>query len=351
MSIKPSAAAEIRSLVAALASTDRVTRESAIARLAVIGGRAVDRLLALYANPATPRATRIAILRALEGIGDARALSTARSVLPEGGDLATAAVGALRPLLTNSSADVSAAALDALVATAMDRTAERRVRMAAFDALQDLPQQVRDRIAAALADDPDTTVKARATSKQKDDTTLEAIWRDAVEGDLPDDPDALRDAVQARGATAPLSDLHKLIDAIRTREGEGSVSTRRSEWRAVRGALHQALALRGSRVALYDLRETVEAADATLPPTYMAALQVVGDDSCLQPIAAAFTRSADDERWRRQLTAAFQAIVARERTSRTTAALKRISARWPEASAAFSTTSRTRVRPTTRGRT
>ena len=42
---------------------------------------------------------------------------------------------------------------------------------------------------------------------------------------------------------------------------------------AVRGALHQALALRGSRVALYDLRETIERPPAPLPSSFLAALQ------------------------------------------------------------------------------
>jgi hypothetical protein len=44
MVIKASAAAEIRLLVDALNSTDDVQREAAVARLAVIGPRAIERL-------------------------------------------------------------------------------------------------------------------------------------------------------------------------------------------------------------------------------------------------------------------------------------------------------------------
>jgi hypothetical protein len=109
-------------------------------------------------------------------------------------------------------------------------------------------------------------------------------------------------------------------------------------WRAARGALHQALALRGSRVAVYDLRETLEeyaaargAAPAALPVTFLAALHVLGDDSCLEPLAGAWVRAdPQDERWRQQLASAFTAIVKRQKLSRRHAVIKRITSRWPE---------------------
>ena len=59
----------------------------------------------------------------------------------------------------------------------------------------------------------------------------------------------------------------------------------RAAWQNARGALHQALALRGSRVAVYDLRETIEQSRGPLPTSFVAALHVVGDASCLEPIA------------------------------------------------------------------
>lgn len=350
MSIKPSAASEIRALVQALGAADDVKRESAIARLAVIGGRAVDRLTAVYADPATSRDARVAILRVLDGVGDARAIPIARRGLQEGGDVAVAAAGALRTLLDSTSDGASAAALDALVSAAVDRAGERRVRMAAFEALQDMPNDVRERIAAALVDDPDATVKARATSSPRETGTAESIWQDALEGHLPDDPAALRDAAQTRASSAALGALQKLVDATRTRESDAGAS-RGQAWRAVRGALHQALALRGSKVAVYDLRETLAAADEPLPATYLAALQVVGDQSCLEPIAAAFSRAASDERWRHQLASAFQAIVTREKITRNSSAVKRVAARWPDAAAVLSKTSRTTPRRKTPGRT
>jgi len=60
----------------------------------------------------------------------------------------------------------------------------------------------------------------------------------------------------------------------------------------------------------------------------MAALHVVGDESCLEPIATAWSATTDAG-WRHQLEAAFAAIVKREKLTRRSAVLKRISARWP----------------------
>jgi hypothetical protein len=103
----------------------------------------------------------------------------------------------------------------------------------------------------------------------------------------------------------------------------------------VRGALHQALALRGSRIALYDLRESVAKASEPLPPSFLAALHAVGDESCLEPIAAAYDAS-HDARWQTQLREAFQAIVRREHLTRRSAAMKRLAAKRPDALQALS---------------
>ena len=325
MSIKPSAAAEIRTLLDALASSDEVRRESAIARLAIIGERAVDRLLDTYGT--ADRQTRIAILRAAEAIADPRLIPVAAEALSAGGDLAVAGASTLRALLDSPSDVAAARALDALVATALDPGAERHVRVAAFHALSELPPTVRDPIAEALRGDPDRTLHQRATEVSRETAAADAAWQDALEGRLPDDPALLREAVKARGGSAPLGSLQRLVETIRLRETEASAS-RASDWQQVRGAIHQALALRGSRVAVYDLRETLEAASTALPATFMAALHVVGEESCLEPIAMAWDASTDDV-WRHQLQAAFAAIVGREKLTRRSPVLKRISARWP----------------------
>jgi hypothetical protein len=331
MSIKPSAASEIRTLLAALASGDEIRRETAIARLAIIGSRAVDRMLAAYRSQ--DRDTRIAILRTLEAIGDPRAAGVAREALEEGGDLAVAGANTLRVLLDSPDDSTSTGALDALVATALSAAAERRVRVAAFEALRDMPSEIRDRVEAALADAADQTVRPSTPEGSGVASAPDALWQDAIEGRLVDDPAALREVIDARGRSAPLGVLQRLVDALRTQERETSPAQRRAAWRALRGAVHQALGLRGSTIALYDLRETLEEAFEPLPASFIGALHAVGDRSCLEPIAAAHagtTRNGEPaERWRAQLASAFKAIAARERITRKSAVMKRIEKKWP----------------------
>lgn len=302
MSIKPSAASEIRALVESLGAADGVKREAAIARLAVIGARAVDRLVVVFDAANSSRTTKAGILRVLEAVGDARATPIARRGLQQGGDVAVAATGALRPLLTSTSADVAAESLDLLMTILLDDKVERRVRAAAFEALQDVPE-VRERIGKALGTPPDAR-------------TVDALWQDAIDGRLPDTAGPLREAAQLKAASAPLSVLQKLVDALRQR---GKSASNPAEWLTLRGALHQALALRGSRVALYDLRESVDGTTTPLPSTFLTALHLIGDESCLAPIANAHKR-ATDARWRQQLEAASKAIVKREKLGRTRAA-------------------------------
>lgn len=331
MVIKTSSGGNVKALVEALLSGDSVMRESAIARLTIIGGRATDRLLAAYAD-AADRDAKVMLLRAMESIADRRTVPLARRALAEGGDVALAAAGVLRALLASPHTPTATAALDAIVSTALDRKAEQRVRVAAFDSLQEVPGGVRERIAAALRKETDPALRPGVEASPRTASAAEALWSDAVAGRLPDDPGALRDALHTRGSSAPLPVLHKLVDAIRAKESGVRSIERKADWRAVRGMLHQALALRGSRVALYDLRETIEGASGPLPASYLAAVHVLGDASCLEPIAAAYSHADEkDARWRHQLAAAFQAVVRRERISKRHAVMKRIQGRWPAA--------------------
>jgi hypothetical protein len=332
--IKASSSAEIRGLVEALSADDDVQRDVAVARLGIIGARAVDRLLAVYADTANRR-TRTAILRTLEAIADHRSLAPARDALLEGGSIAVAATGVLRSLLTSANAAVATSALDALVAASLDGTREQTVRLAAFEALRDMPEETREPLAAALRRDPSNVIHAAAGGEVVADAArTEAIWSDALAGRLPEVADDLREALAQRGQTAPLNTLRILVDAVRAREAQTDAAAK-AGWLALRGALHQALALRGSRVALYDVRETLEARPVRLPASFLAAVHVLGDATCLEPLAATWGAAGGDPspdglRFRQQLAAAFAAVVSRERITKRHATLKRIAGRWPE---------------------
>jgi hypothetical protein len=143
----------------------------------------------------------------------------------------------------------------------------------------------------------------------------------AAEGGLPDDPAAVRDALVQAAHRVALPRVHRILERIREREAAEPAGSRRAEWTRARGAAHVVLANRGSRLAVYDLRESLESAVAPLPVDFLAALSRVGDVSCLEPIAVAYARSRRPARehhdwWRAHLADAFRAIVAREKVTR-----------------------------------
>jgi hypothetical protein len=286
-------------------------REAAIARLIIVGKRAIGGLVETYQGT-SDRALQIAILRILEASGDGRVLGVVQHAIDGGGDLAIAGIAVLRELLGRRQGSTEAEALDLLLAITRDRSAERRVRAAALLALDNAPADVRKALGAFGPD------------QSADD----ALWEDARAGHLPDRPDGLRESIAGRAATAPLADLRRLIEAVSAREAQASSPAAAREWVALRGAIHQALALRGSRIALYDLRDTFARAAAALPSSFLGAAQLAGDESCLEPLAAAFARSGDD-RWRHQLAQAFHEIVKRERITKRHSALRRALARAP----------------------
>jgi len=303
MPIKAAPTVEVRTLIDALGADEVARREAAIARLIIIGSRALERLSTAY-DSTQDRGKRLAILRVFEASDDERALAVAKRAIREGGDVAVAGVAVLRELVGGGAGSTHADALEALLALSIDPTRERRVRAAAAHAVEGtLPD-------AQSAED--------------------ALWEDAADGRLPDEPAPLRDAAAARAGQMPLAVLRRIIESVRDREQGVTAIARRDEWRTLRGALHQAVALRGSRIALYDLRETVEATTGPLPPSFLAAMHMVGDASCLEPLAAAYARSAQYERWRHQLAETFHAVAKRERLTPKHSAMRRALAKSPE---------------------
>lgn len=318
-------------MIDALGADDEVAREAAIARLAVIGARAIEHLLQEF--PAATGRVRAGMLRALESTADPRTLGPAQAALADASAaVQTAAIGALRTLLASAKAEAARDALDALIAVALDPHRIAAVRLAALDALKELPQHVRAPIEAKLAADPDAEVRARASGGRR--VTQDSTWRDAAAGRLPATPAALKQALGASRTTARLTELQRVVDHIRAHEQREPDPLKREEWRAVRGAVHQALAARNSRLALYDLRESLMDADR-LPVTFLAAIEEIGDASCLEALAAAYDASSrsGDAWWREHVAAAFRAIVQREGLTRRHTAIKRAMARWPQATA------------------
>jgi HEAT repeat protein len=334
LAIKVSSSRLVDGLIADLTGGRAAAREAAVARLTLVGPRAVERLVAVAASADASTPARTAALRALEAIGDPRALQPALDLLSDRGldpSLAIAATSVVRVFLGGRQ---GAAAVDRLTSTALDRARPDSVRLAALRALRDLKAKTIAPLLASLAADPSAAIRAEAApTKTRGRATPAdplALVRSATTLGLQDeqaDAAALVRALTGAGESVPLPDLHRLIERIREREAL-EPGERRGEWAAARAAVHVALAQRGSRLALYDLRESLQGG-APLPPEFIIALSLVGDASCLDAIAGAHAKTRHAA-WRGQLADAFRAIVAREKLTRRHAAVKKIAARFAQ---------------------
>ena len=312
--------------------------EAAIARLAIIGRPALRQVVQRLADADSTHQPRL--LRVLERIGDPGTLGVIRPLLihaePE---VAAAAVDAMGALLDARDTLVAAAALDALTGILLDTTRDDAVRLRAFEAIgnagdrsETYDADVIEPLRAQLRRDPSATIRDAVSGPGANPAAAEVPAVEQLEaaanGDLPAAPEVLRQAVAALGGDAPLTVLHKVIERVRVRE-TAAVADELDAWRVVRATTHLALAARGSRLAVYDLRESVEALGAQTPVGMLSALQQVGDVSVLEALADAHAGTTNA--WfRGQLVGIFRAIVAREKITKRHAAMKKLAARLPE---------------------
>ena len=331
MAIKTSASQEVRRLIADLTASGPTPtkREAALARLTVIGTRAVRQLVDALASATTSEA-RAAVLSALEAIPDARATepilaSLASTDLPVRLAAARAARGLL-PLAQGTTV------LDRLTSLAVDRTQPGDLRALAIEALATLPARTVRPVLDGLKDDASPAVRAALVRQGAVTDDPVADLEEASDGWLPRDPHAAAaTGGESRGRRAAVDAASP--DRTGAVEGRGRQEEPPQGLAAVRGALHLALARRGSRVALYDLRESIERAEEPLPGDFLEALSRIGDASSLEPVATAFVQSSampDAEGWRRGVANTFQAIVAREGITARHAAMRRVKSRFRE---------------------
>jgi hypothetical protein len=91
-----------------------------------------------------------------------------------------------------------------------------------------------------------------------------------------------------------------------------------------------ALARRGSRLALYDLRDTFGAATRPLPLDFLTAIAAVGDESCHDPLARAWGRAGTEPWWQTRLAEAAHDVMARRGLSGRHATVRRLRDKWPQ---------------------
>jgi hypothetical protein len=278
-----------------------------VARLRVLGARALPRLSTFLESDAPASAHALAI-SALEGVENRRAMTTALNALDSAdADVVVAALSVLRGWIAK---ETGTRVLEAVAAVAVDRTRDSRIRFAASEALSDLPEHL-----------------VRPIKEQAPPP--------ASVGPPLDDAGAAREWVEAHGRGARLSTLHDAVKAFREREESGvrgpdaASGRRRGEWLLARSTAHQVLAERGSRLALYDLREAFSTAQSPLPSGFLVAVVKAGDVSCLEPLARAWSASARGTAWRNQLAEAAREIVRRSKLGARSPVIKGLRAKWP----------------------
>lgn len=327
MVIKASNADSIDRLVADLDSDRVAAREAASARLAVIGARTVEKLRALIQAADGSAVARVGALRALGAIRDSRALRVALdSVDDPDTAVAVAAIGATRLFLRGPK---SVAILERLTELTLDRARAAAVRLAAFEVLDSLaPKTVRP-LREALRDDPVPEIRYLAGGEPSGPHPSDLdLLRHAADVELPSDPALLLHALSRKGTEVEVTQLHRLVERVREQAQPQDPTS--DEWSRVRAAAHTALAERGSRLGLYDIREWLERADAPLPVEFLRALRAIGDTTCLDSIAGAHTR-IDDRWWQEHLVDVFSTIVERNHLTRRHAAIRKLERRWPSA--------------------
>jgi len=292
---------DIDRLIADLHSQDSIRRDAAVARLRILGNRALPRLFDLVASHEST-VVRALALDVIEGIDDVRVIDVAFEALRDGDiEIVIAALGVLRRWVAE---ETGTRLLDAITAITVDRSRDARVRVAALAALSELPEHLM------------RPIRDQAPPPESAGPSLE-------------DPVQVREWIQAYGAGATLNTLHELVTRTREREHAESSSRLRTEWLQARGRAHHALAKRDSVVALYDLREAFEGATSALPQSFLSTATAIGDASCLEPLARAWAASGKDLDWKHQLSTTAAAIMRREKLTGRSAAIKKLRVNFP----------------------
>src|SRR5215472_7749336 len=151
-------------LITELASASEASREAAIARLAIVGPRAVDRLVE-FASSTSSSAGRVAALTALERIGDWRALAAALPLAADSDvEVALAAIAVAAAFVRDRQ---GVQAIDRLTALAVDESRPSSIRAAAVEALRPLGASTIRPLVERLSSDPALKFAAPAAMRTR----------------------------------------------------------------------------------------------------------------------------------------------------------------------------------------
>jgi hypothetical protein len=346
--IVPSRSGRIQELLGRLASGGPAERDSAVAGLTLLGTRVIEPLRAIL--PTASRAARLAALEVLDRIEDHAALAplldlvgdedepvARRAMEVAGGRPDPRAARALAGVLAGAApasrrrgavlalVRLQAAglveALDPLAARLLDEGEDAGLRVAILDALQaqepPLAAATLRPLLKRLAASADPQLAARARSIKDAPVSVDRLVDELVApGRSAEAVARTTAALVLRGAPA-IPALQRALERLGPpgRNGGDASSLR------ARAAIHEALATLDSRVALYDLRETIATRPRAVMPALLRAAGRVGDGS-LVPLLARVV--AEETAWLEACAAALAAIVAREKLRKTSAACRAV---------------------------
>jgi hypothetical protein len=346
--IVPSRSERIQELLEKLASEGAAERDSAVAGLTLLGTRVVEPLRALL--PGLGRAARLAAVEVLDRIEAPSALAPLLDLLADEDETvagramealgdrpdpraaqALAAVlaspapaprrrGAAQALVRLQAAGL-VEALDPLAARLLDEREDAALRLAILDALRTqepplAPSTLRP-LLRRLAASADLRLAAHARSSASAPVPLERLVDELVAPGRSAEAVARATAdLAVRGAPA----IPPLLHALERLGPPGRADARSLQERV---AIHGALAALDSRVALYDLRETIATGPGAVLPALLRVAGRVGDGSFVPLLARA---AAEKEAPLEACAEALAAIVAREKLRRTSAACRAVAA-------------------------
>lgn len=290
MPILPSRQREAKELIAGLGDSRAARRDAAVARLTLLGERCVPPLIAASDSPEA--VVRAGALDALDRIRSRRALPAFLAHLadpdPRVAGRAVEALGRLH-------ADGAQEAFEPLVALLLDEERPEGLRLSALEALRALPPRDLRPLLGRVRQSPRRRL-ARAAA--------------ALEGGEPP-PEDREPAIRAMTIPA----LHRALVRLGG-EGRGTVATA-----SAKAQIHLTLARLDSRIALYDLREMLEARPVRAAGDLLDAAAGIGDKT-LAPTIVALVR--DEPGLLLPCAQAFDSIVRRESLRRDSAVFKKL---------------------------
>jgi len=334
MPIVPSRARRIQELIRGLRSNQPARRESAVARLTLLGPRAVDALLRFL--PTAGSTARLAALEVLERLRDPRALPeilalaqsadgmvAQRALEVLGSFSVSKATAQLANALASSSPGLRRAAAVGLVRhqaaglveateplldVLMDEAEDDELRLFVLDSLAALDPPLDSRTLHPLLErlraSADATVADRAASLlsrqrgARPGVTVPTLL-ERLQASGPDDVDELEreldrasdparvgplaDALGRLGGPSSLPVLSRALERLSASDDDERVTAARA---TAKGRIHGALAALDSRLALFDLREMLRARPLRALPYLLEAAAKVGDASVALALAA-----------------------------------------------------------------